>query len=52
MMKEQWGPSTPIIYLFSKIQEGVHKADAVNAPYTVDQVLAIAFNHVFRTGIM
>jgi hypothetical protein len=50
MMKEQWDPSTPIIYLFSKIQDGVKKADAGNAPYTVNQVLAIAFNHVFRTG--
>jgi hypothetical protein len=52
MMKEQWDPSTPIIYLFAKIQEGVDKADAGNAPYTVDQVLAIACNHVFRTGTM
>jgi hypothetical protein len=52
MMKEQWDPSTPIIYLFSKIQDGVDKADAGNAPYTVNQVLAIAFNHVFRTSIM
>jgi hypothetical protein len=52
MMKEQWDPSTPIIYLFSKIQDGVDKADAGNAPYTVNQVLAIAFNHVFRTGTM
>jgi hypothetical protein len=47
MMKEQWDPSTPIIYLFSKIQEGVDKADTGNVPYTVNQVLAITFNHVF-----
>jgi hypothetical protein len=52
MMKEQWDPSTPIIYLFSKIQNGVDTADAGNAPYTVNQVLDIAFNHVFRTGTM
>jgi hypothetical protein len=52
MMKEQWDPSTPIIYLFSRIQDVVDKADAGNAPYTVNQVFAIAFNHVFRTGIM
>jgi hypothetical protein len=52
MMKEQWEPSTPIIYLFSKIQDGVDKADAGNAPYTVNQVQTIAFNHVFRTGTM
>jgi hypothetical protein len=52
MIKEQWDPSTPIIYVFDKIQEGVDKADAGNAPYTVNQVLAIAFNHVFRTGTM
>jgi hypothetical protein len=51
-MKEQWDPSTPIIYLFAKIQEGVDNADADNAPYTVNQVLAITFNHVFRTGTM
>jgi hypothetical protein len=52
MMKEQWDPSTPIIYLFSKIQDGVDKADADNAPYTVHQVLAIAFNHIFRTWLL
>jgi hypothetical protein len=52
MMKEQWDPSTPIIYLFSKIQDGVEKSDAGNALYTVNQVLAIAFNHVFRISIM
>jgi hypothetical protein len=52
MMKEQWDPSTPIIYLFSKIQDGVDKADAGSAPYTVNQVLAISFNHVSRTCIM
>jgi hypothetical protein len=52
MTKEQWEPSTPLIFLFSKIQDGVDKADAGNAPYTVNQVLAIAFNHVFRTGTM
>jgi hypothetical protein len=52
MMKYQWDPSTPIIFLFSKIQEGVDKADAGNAPYTANQVLVIAFNHVFQTGIM
>jgi hypothetical protein len=50
MMKDQWDPSTPIIYLFSKIQGGVDKADAGNASYTVSQVLAIAFNHMFRNG--
>jgi hypothetical protein len=38
--------------LFANIKEGVDKADAGNAPYTVNQVLAIAFNHVFRTGTM
>jgi hypothetical protein len=52
MMKEQWDAYTPIIYLFSKIQEGVGKADASNTPYTVNKVLAITFNHVFRTSIM
>jgi hypothetical protein len=30
----------------------VDNTDAGNAPYTANQVLAIAFNHVFRTGIM
>jgi hypothetical protein len=52
MMKEQWDPSTLIIYLFSKILDGVDKAAAGNAQHTVNQVLAIAFNHVFRTGTM
>jgi hypothetical protein len=52
IMKEQWDPSTPIIYIFVKIQDGVDKSDAGNAPYTINQVLAIAFNHVFRTGTM
>jgi hypothetical protein len=52
MMKEQWDPSTPIIYLFYKIQDGVDKADLGNALDMVNQVLAIAFNHVFRNGTM
>jgi hypothetical protein len=52
MTKEQWDPSTPLIYLFSKIQDGVDKADAGNASYTVNHVMEIAFNHVFRTGTM
>jgi hypothetical protein len=52
MMKEQWDPSTPIIHLFSNIQDGMDKAGASNAPYTINQVLTIALNHVFRTGIM
>jgi hypothetical protein len=46
-MKEQWYPSTPIIYLFSKIQDGLDKADTVNAPYNVNHILAIACDHVF-----
>jgi hypothetical protein len=50
MMKEQWGPSTPIFYLFSKIQDGVDKADTGNMPYTVNQLMAIPFNHVSCTG--
>jgi hypothetical protein len=52
MMKEKWDPSPPIIYLFSKIQDGVDKADDGNAPYTVNKVLTIEFNYVFRTGTM
>jgi hypothetical protein len=52
MMMEQWDPSTHIIYLFSKIQDEVDNTDTGNAPYSVNQVLTIAFNHVFRTGIM
>jgi hypothetical protein len=52
MMKEQWDPLTPIIYLFAKIQEGVDKADARNALYKVNQVLTIALNHAFCTGTM
>jgi hypothetical protein len=38
--------------MFLKIQEGVDKVDAGNAPYTVNQVLAITFDHVFWAGIM
>jgi hypothetical protein len=52
MMKEQWDPSAPIIYMFSKIQDGVDNSDTGNAPHTVNQVLDMAFNHVFRTGAM
>jgi hypothetical protein len=52
IMKEQWDPSTLVIYLFSRIHDGVDKADAGNAPYTVNHVLAISFNHIFRTVII
>jgi hypothetical protein len=44
MMKEQWDPSTSIIYLFSRIQDGVDKSDAGDASYTVNQVLTITFS--------
>jgi hypothetical protein len=47
LMKEQLDPLIPIIYLFSKIQDGVNNAYTGNTPCTVNQVLAIAFNHVF-----
>jgi hypothetical protein len=47
MIKEQWDPSTTIIFIFSRIQYGMDKADAGTATYTVNQVLAIAFNQVF-----
>jgi hypothetical protein len=50
MTKEQWDPSTPIIYMFSNIQDGVYKIGAGNALYNVNQVPAMAFNHVFCTG--
>jgi hypothetical protein len=52
MMKDQWDPLTPIIYLLSKIQDGADKAYTGNAPYTANQVIAITFNHVFNTGTM
>jgi hypothetical protein len=47
MMKEHWDAATPIIYLFSKNQDGVYKTDAGNVPYTIKRVLVITFNHVF-----
>jgi hypothetical protein len=41
MTKEQWDPLTPITCLLSEIQDGFDKADAGNAPYTVNQVCSI-----------
>jgi hypothetical protein len=52
MMKEQWDPSKPTIYLFSKIQHWADTSDTGNAPYTIRQVLVISFSHVFHTGTM
>jgi hypothetical protein len=52
MMQEQWDPATPSIYMFSKVKDGVDTAYAVNAPYMVNQVLTMAFNHVIHTGTM
>ena len=50
-MKRPYDPSAPIESLFQQIEDGVEFAEAGHAPYTPQQIIAIAYFLVFQTGI-
>jgi hypothetical protein len=50
-MKTNYDPSQPIEAFIDQIEDSVALADAASAPYTQAQILAIAYNLIFSTGI-
>jgi hypothetical protein len=50
-MKAPYDPSQPIEVLFDQIDDAVELADAANAAYTPAQIVAIAYNCLFQTGL-
>jgi hypothetical protein len=50
-MKTAFDPSLPIKTLFDQIKDSVDLAAAADAPYTPKQVVAIAYNIAFQTGM-
>ncbi len=51
IMKAAYDPSQPIKVLYNQIDDGVELADAANAAYTTAQIIAIAYNGLFQTGL-
>lgn len=53
-MKSSYDPSQPIEVLFDQIEDAVdlaNAANAANAAYTIPQIVEIAYNSVFLTGL-
>jgi hypothetical protein len=50
-MKTTYDPSQPIEVLFDQIEDAVELADATSAAYTTPQIIAIAYNCLFQTGL-
>ncbi len=50
-MKNTSGPAQLIMVLFDQIEDAVELADAANAAYTTPQIIAIAYNCLFQTGL-
>eukprot|EP00957_Ditylum_brightwellii_P087141 6631804-Ditylum_brightwellii.AAC.1 len=50
-MKKDYDATLPIKHLAKQIETAVTVAGNVNQPYTAAQVLSIAYNLVFKTGV-
>jgi hypothetical protein len=50
-MRNQYDPNQPIETFYDQIEDAVALADAANAPYTPAQIVSIAYNTVFSTGM-
>jgi hypothetical protein len=50
-MKQPYDPNLPIEALYDQVEDGVNLADAAEAAYTPAQIIAIAYNLIFATGI-
>jgi hypothetical protein len=50
-MKADWDPNQPIEVLIDQIDDAIDMAAAANNPYTPEQVVLIAYNLVFKTGL-
>jgi hypothetical protein len=50
-MKADWDPNQPFEVLIDQIEDSIDMAAAANNPYTPEQVVLIAYNLVFKTGL-
>ena len=50
-MREQYDPNQPIESFIDQIEDSIALAAAANAPYSTAQILAIAYNTIFLTGM-
>ena len=50
-LKQEYDPGQPIELLFDQVEDAVGFADTAKAPYTPEQIVAITFNLVFKTGM-
>jgi hypothetical protein len=50
-MRRQYDPNQPIESFIDHIEDSVALAAAANAPYTSAQIIVIAYNTIFTTGM-
>eukprot|EP00957_Ditylum_brightwellii_P065458 4966049-Ditylum_brightwellii.AAC.1 len=50
-MNQAFNPALPIEDFFEQMDEGQMLMDAVNAPFTKNQLVSKAFNLIFVTGV-
>jgi hypothetical protein len=50
-LKSPYDPAQPIETLFDQVEDAVDLAAAAQAPYTIAQIVAYAYNNVFQTGL-
>ena len=50
-MKKSYNPNLPIDNLFEQVNDAVEYAAAGNTPYTLLQIVTIAYQLVFNTGV-
>ena len=50
-MKSQYDPNQPLETFIAQIEDSVALADAAATPYSTPQILSIAYNNIFSTGM-
>jgi hypothetical protein len=50
-LRAQYDPNQPIESFFDQVEDAVALAAAANAPYTSAQIVSIAYNTIFSTGM-
>ena len=50
-LKEKWDTNSPIEMLFDQIEDDQDFASAARQPYTNNQLLTMAYNPVYATGL-
>jgi hypothetical protein len=50
-LKARYDPNQPIESLFTQVEDAMEIADAANAPYSPEQIVNVAYNLVYSTGM-